>query len=87
MRKQYNGVSYDTEIDYKKQYDTAVANGDYVLAAAIEKVRNAKIDGEGLNFAKTNNYSSYASPAASASPAEPARCTAPPTQWEFLPRR
>ena len=69
MRKQYNGVSYDTEIDYKKQYDQAVANGDYVLAAAIEKTRNAKIDGEGLNFAKTNNYSGYASPSESASPA------------------
>lgn len=68
-RKNYNGVSYDTEIDYKKQYDTAVANGDYVLAAAIEKVRNAKIDGEGLSYAKTNNYSSFASPATSASPA------------------
>lgn len=58
-RGKYNGVGYDTDVDYTKEINKAVEMGDYAYAAALEKMRNAKIQGEGLNYGTTDNYSQY----------------------------
>lgn len=52
-------TTYDSSTDYQKKINEAVAAGDYTAAAKYEQARNAKIQGEGLNFAQTSNYSSY----------------------------
>ncbi len=58
--KIYKGVNYEEkDSDYQKDIDDAVAKGDYVTAAIREVQRNAKIDGEGLDYEKTYKYSDY----------------------------
>lgn len=56
MSKTYGGVSYDPQKDYMKKKNEAVDRGDYVLAAMYEQQRNAKIDGEKLDYEKTYDY-------------------------------
>lgn len=51
--------SYDANTDYAAIINDAVAKGDYATAAQAEQSRNEKIKGEGLDYATTNNYSSY----------------------------
>ena len=52
-------MGYSKDIDYQSKIDEAVANGDYESAAKYEKSRNEKIDGEGLDYKKTNRYSGW----------------------------
>lgn len=52
-------TTYDRDTDYQKKINDAVAAGNYTAAAKYEQARNAKIQGEALNYAQTNNYSSY----------------------------
>lgn len=52
-------MSYNKEIDYQEKIDEAVKRGDYESAALYEKSRNEKIDGENLNYKKTNHYSGW----------------------------
>lgn len=52
-------VSYDKNTDYQALINKSVAGGDYASAAKYEQQRNAKITGEGLSFATTNNYGDY----------------------------
>lgn len=54
LPKEYNGVEYDSNTDYMKKLYQALGMGDYTAAAQYEQQRNAKIDGEGLSYAKTN---------------------------------
>ena len=59
-QKSYNGVDYNTAVDYMAKIQDAVKRGDYAAAAQYEKQRNAKIQGEGLqNFDTTNLYGKY----------------------------
>lgn len=62
--KNYNGVDYiaDKDFDYTTAIGEAVSHGDYDYAASLEKSRNAKIDGEGLSYAKTYKYQNGTSP-------------------------
>lgn len=53
LPKEYNGVEYDNTTDYMTKLNEALKRGDYASAAQYEKQRNAKIDGEGLGYAKT----------------------------------
>ena len=53
------GVQYDKNTDYQAAINSAVAAKDYAAAAQYEKLRNAKIQGEGLNYEQTNQYASY----------------------------
>lgn len=55
----YGGVQYDKNTDYQSAINSAVAAKDYAAAAQYEKLRNAKIQGEGLNYEQTNQYASY----------------------------
>lgn len=50
---------YDNNTDYQQLINDAVAAGDYVSAAAYEQQRNAKIEGEGLNYEQTQLYADY----------------------------
>ena len=50
---------YDTQTDYAAQMDKAAASGDYTSAARYEKLRNAKIKGEGLDYETSDYYSKY----------------------------
>lgn len=52
-------MSYNKDTDYQSKIDEAVKSGDYKSAALYEKTRNEKIDGENLNYEKTNNYSGW----------------------------
>jgi len=52
-------MSYNKDTDYQSKIDEAVKSGDYKSAALYEKTRNEKIDGEKLNYQKTNNYSGW----------------------------
>ena len=52
-------TTYDRDTDYQKKINDAVAAGNYTAAAKYEQARNAKIQGEALNYAQTNKYSSY----------------------------
>ncbi len=52
-------MSYNKDTDYQAKIDDAVSKGDYESAAKYEKSRNEKIDGENLNYKKTNNYSGW----------------------------
>ena len=59
-QKSYNGIDYNTAVDYMAKIQDAVKRGDYAAAAQYEKQRNAKIQGEGLqNFETTNLYGKY----------------------------
>ena len=51
---EYSGVEYDVSTDYMAKLNDALKRGDYDLAARYENQRNAKIDGEGLSYAKTH---------------------------------
>lgn len=55
-------MSYNKEIDYQAQIDEALERGDYVSAAKSEQSRNEKIDGEGLDYEKTNRFSGWLDP-------------------------
>lgn len=55
----FGGVQYDTNTDYQAEIDRAAAAKDYASAARYEQQRNAKIQGEGLNYAQTNQYAAY----------------------------
>lgn len=59
MQPSYGGAQYDKNTDYQAAINSAVAAKDYAAAAQYEKLRNAKIQGEGLNFEQTNQYASY----------------------------
>lgn len=62
--KNYGGTDYisDKEFDYTTAIREAAAHGDYDYAASLERSRNAKIDGEGLSYAKTYKYQNGTSP-------------------------
>ena len=49
-------TSYDPNVDYSTKIKEAIQAGDYNAASQYEQQRNAKIDGMGLNYEKTNNY-------------------------------
>lgn len=51
---------YDPDTDYSALMGDAAANKDYMSAAGYEQQRNDKIDGEGLDYSKTNKYTPYA---------------------------
>ena len=53
--------SYSTAKDYQAEINKAAKAGDYAAAAYYEAQRNAKIQGEGLNYAQTGIYSKYLS--------------------------
>ncbi len=55
-RNSHNGVYYDDNLDHEAEIAKAVEKGDYDTAAFYEKRRNAKIDGEGLDYEKTYRY-------------------------------
>lgn len=50
---------YDTQTDYASLMEKAAASGDYTSAARYEKLRNAKIKGEGLDYETSDYYSKY----------------------------
>ena len=50
---------YDTRTDYASLMEKAAASGDYTSAARYEKLRNAKIKGEGLDYETSDYYSKY----------------------------
>lgn len=50
---------YDTQTDYASLMEKAAASGDYTSAARYEKMRNAKIKGEGLDYETSDYYSKY----------------------------
>ena len=50
---------YDTQTDYASLMEKAAASGDYTSAAWYEKLRNAKIKGEGLDYETSDYYSKY----------------------------
>lgn len=52
-------MKYDKDTDYRKLIDAAASRGDYENAARYELARNAKIDGEGMSYGKTNDYAKY----------------------------
>ena len=58
--KSYGGTAYNTELDYMAGITEAVQRGDLETARRLEQQRNAKIDGEGLNYEKTNLFGSAA---------------------------
>lgn len=50
---------YDSTTDYASLMEKAAASGDYTSAARYEKQRNAKINGEGLDYETSDYYSKY----------------------------
>lgn len=54
--KTYNDQSYNSELDYMAGMMQAVQNGDLETARKLEQTRNAKIDGDGLDYEKTNLF-------------------------------
>lgn len=57
MQGVFNGISYDPSVNYMELINEAKAAGDLVEAARLETIRNAKIDGEGLSWGKTFDFS------------------------------
>lgn len=53
--------SYSTAKDYQAEINKAAKAGDYAAAAYYEAQRNAKIQGEGLDYVQTGIYSKYLS--------------------------
>lgn len=51
---------YDPDKDYSAMMGDAAANNDFMGAAAAEAARNAKIEGEGMDYSQTNKYIPYA---------------------------
>ncbi len=58
-KKNYNGIEYDDGVDYASMMDKAAASGDNEKAAVYERKRNAKIQGEGVNYETSNQYAQY----------------------------
>ncbi len=54
--KTYNGTNYNSNLDYMAGMLQAAQNGDLETARQLEQTRNAKIDGDGLDFEKTNLF-------------------------------
>ena len=52
-------AGYRQGVIYTDLIDEAVKKGDFAQAARLEQERNAKIDAEGLSYAKTNKYANY----------------------------
>lgn len=52
-------MSYNKDTDYQAKIAEAAGAGDYKKAAEYEQSRNEKIDGENLNYQKTNNYAGW----------------------------
>lgn len=52
-------VPYQTGTDYQKLINDAVSAGNYIGAAQYEQQRNAKIQGEGLNYQPSSIYADY----------------------------
>lgn len=55
-----NKTTNNSSLDFQSLINDAVSKGDYASAALYEAQRNAKIDRDGLNYAKTYNYSTVA---------------------------
>lgn len=51
--------AYNPDMDYQAQINKAAGAGDYAAAGYYEAQRNAKIQGQGLNYGQTNLYSKY----------------------------
>ena len=56
VQKVFNGISYDPGTNYMALINAAKESGDFEEAARLETIRNAKIDGEGLNWEKTFDF-------------------------------
>ncbi len=56
-KKVFDGIQYDPNTDYMALINAAKEAGDLTKAADLEKTRNAKIGGEGLDWAKTFDFS------------------------------
>lgn len=54
--KVYNGTNYDSDTDYSLLIHEAEKAGDYAEAARLEKQRNAKIIGDKMGYATTNEW-------------------------------
>lgn len=54
MEKTNWDVPYEKDTDYMALMQADIADGNYAAAAYHEQQRNAKIDGEGLDYAKTD---------------------------------
>lgn len=54
MAKTNLDVPYEKDTDYMALMQADIADGNFAAAAYHEQQRNAKIDGEGLNYAKTD---------------------------------
>ena len=48
--------NYSNDVDYSNEIKKSIAAGDYAGAEKYERLRNEKIDGEGLNYQKTYDY-------------------------------
>jgi phage-related protein len=59
VQKVFDGITYNPSIDYAELMNAAEAAGDYEKAAELEKQRNAKIKGEGLQYSTTDRYSEH----------------------------
>ena len=55
-------MAYNKDTDYSLLMQQAADRGNYAEAAQYEQLRNEKIQGEGLNYATTNQYSQYLQP-------------------------
>ena len=51
-------ASYEAGRNYTREIEAAIKNEDYKLAGQLEQERNAKIEGEGLNYQKTQDLGS-----------------------------
>ncbi len=49
-------IAYDADTDYQAIINRSVEKNDFRTAAEAERLRNAKIRGEGLNYQETHNY-------------------------------
>lgn len=56
-KKIFDGIMYDPTKDYMARIEAAKKIGDSARAEELEKIRNAKIDGEKLSWAKTFDFS------------------------------
>lgn len=59
MTQQGAAPSYDANTDYQAKINEAVAVGNYGAAAGYEQQRNAKIQGEGLDYEQSHIYEPF----------------------------
>jgi phage-related minor tail protein len=52
----FDGISYNSGIDYAAEMAAAQAAGEFDKLAELERTRNAKIDGDKLSWAKTFDF-------------------------------